>query len=222
VNEDRIRAICFLLQREYGLPRHGNKADPLDELIYIILSTRTGPSAYRRMYAAIKTRFPVWDSLTDADLPELQALLRPAGLGRLKALQITSIINSLKSCFGKPTLSPLAGFDDQEAERFLVSLPGVSKKIAKCVLMYSLNRQVLPVDAHVHRLALRLGFKVKKRPDTSQEIIETAVPPELRYGFHVDAIAHSRTICKARSPLCSTCCVNRFCDYYVRGCGTYA
>lgn len=66
------------------------------------------------------------------------------------------------------------------ADAHLVSLPGVSKKVAKCVLMYSLGRSVLPVDVRVHRVAARLGLPAKRRPDTSQDAIEGAVPEELR------------------------------------------
>lgn len=94
---------------------------------------------------------------------------------------------------------------DTDAEAFLVALPGVSRKVAKCVMMYSLDRRVLPVDVHVHRLATRLGMRVKKRPDTSQDLIEDAVPPRLRYGFHVNAVAHGREVCLPRNPRCTVC-----------------
>jgi endonuclease III len=101
-----------------------------------------------------------------------------------------------------------------EAEEFLTSLPGVGLKVAKCVLMYSLKRDVLPVDVHVHRVATRLGFRSKKRPDTSQALIEGAVPPHLRYSFHVNAIAHGRTVCLPRNPRCGICPLSAWCDYY--------
>jgi len=95
----------------------------------------------------------------------------------------------------------------------LISLPGVGRKIAKCVLMYALHRRVLPVDVHVHRLATRLGFLTKKRPDTSQELIESVIPPELRYGFHVNAIAHGRRICLNQRPRCNGCPLVKWCKY---------
>lgn len=103
---------------------------------------------------------------------------------------------------------------DAEAEHLLTSLPGVGPKVAKCVLMYALDRDVLPVDVHVHRLATRLGFRTKKRPDTSQELIESAVPRELRYSFHVNAVAHGRTVCLSQRPLCDVCPISKWCHYY--------
>jgi endonuclease III len=132
-------------------------------------------------------------------------------MSRLKSGQIVSIVDALRVEFGRPTLSPLKALSDSEGEEFLVTLPGVSKKVAKCVLMYSLDRMVLPVDVHVHRLAARLGLQTKKRPDTSQELIERAVPPRYRYGFHVNAVAHGRAVCLPRWPKCDRCQILKYC-----------
>jgi endonuclease III len=209
-----IRAVCDALEREYGNPRHGNQDDPLDELVYIILSTRTQERRFGETFRRLKRAFPRWDDLAPADLPELESILAPGGLGKLKARQILSIMHRLQAMFGKATLDPLRQMTDEKAQVFLTSLWGVSAKVAKCVLMYSLGRQVLPVDVHVHRVATRLGLRTKKRPDTSQDLIESAVPPELRYGFHVNAVAHGRAICLPRAPRCGACCVSEWCAYY--------
>lgn len=209
-----IGKVCEALEKEYGNPRHGNKANPLDELVYIILSTRTQERAYRATFARLKREFPTWNSVTGRKLRRLESILAPNGLGRLKARQLVQIFRRLSNTFGRATLAPLTRMTDEEAQEFLTSLPGVSAKVAKCVLMYSLRRPVLPVDAHVHRVASRLGVPAKKRPDTSQDLIERAVAPELRYGFHVNAIAHGRTLCRPVQPRCASCCIGRWCNYY--------
>lgn len=209
-----IRDICGALEREYGSPRHGNPADPLDDLVYIVISTRSHERRFGETYRQVKCTFPSWDDLTDDRLPELEALLVPGGLGRLKARQIASIIGRLRVDFGSATLAPLRSMSDDEAEAYLTGLWGVSRKVAKCVEMYALGRQVLPVDVHVHRVAGRLGLRVKKRPDTSQDLVEGAVAPDLRYGFHVNAIAHGRAVCRPRRPRCELCCVASWCRYY--------
>lgn len=209
-----IHEICDALAREYGSPRHGNKADPLDELFYIILSTRTRGAVFQATFNALQTAYPFWDSITEAEVDRVAAILAPGGLGRLKASQIVAILDQLRAAFGRAALDPLEGMTDDEAEAFLTSLPGVAVKIAKCVMMYSLGRQVLPVDVHVHRVSARLGFRTKKRPDTSQDWIEAAVPPELRYGYHVNAVAHGRAVCISRLPRCRVCCVSEQCEYF--------
>jgi len=94
----------------------------------------------------------------------------------------------------------------EEAEAYLTSLPGVGIKTAKCVLMYSLGREVLPVDTHVLRVATRLDLV---NPDTTRSqahrLLEAEIPPKDRYAFHVNALAHGRAVCKAREPDCPSC-----------------
>jgi endonuclease III len=208
----RIRAVCRTLKRVYGDPRHGNPRKPLDDLIYIVLSTRTRDASFRITFRTLKRAFPNWD-IFPTDRAKIARILAPGGLGRLKARQIIGIISGLRNRFGTATLRPLERMAQSEAELFLTSLPGVGPKIAKCVLMYTLRQEVLPVDIHVHRLATRLGLRTKKRPDTSQELIESAVPPELRYSFHVNAIAHGRTLCLGRRPKCDKCPISKWCQY---------
>ena len=210
-----IRTICRRLERAYGNPRHGNKRDPLDELIYIILSTRTRDASYARTFHHLKQEYRHWDEALFRPKSHLTRLLAPGGLGRLKAKQILQILSLLTRYFGYATLAPLRQFADADAEEFLTALPGVGKKVAKCVMMYSLGRSVLPVDTHVHRVASRIGFDVKRRPDTSQDLIEAAVPPSLRYSFHVNAIAHGRAVCLSRSPRCSVCCIAYHCQFFL-------
>jgi endonuclease III len=210
-----IRKISGVLERAYRNPRHGNPRRPLDDLIYIILSTRTRDLKYRMTFRNLKKTFPSWDKVRSHKRSTLERILIPAGLGKLKAAQIIDIIARLRRRFGRATLAPLAKMSDKEAEFLLTSLPGVGPKVAKCVLMYALDRDVLPVDVHVHRLAKRLGFRTKKRPDTSQELIESAVPRELRYSFHVNAVAHGRSVCLSQRPRCGICPISKWCHYYL-------
>lgn len=212
--ESDIRAISAVLEEMYGSPRLGNLDDPLDELIFIILSTRTRDDSFRATFDRLREEFPSWDDVTSNDLASVERILAPGGLSRLKALQIVSLLDRLREEFGFATLAPLSHMSDTEAERFLVRLPGVAAKVAKCVMMYSLGRQVLPVDVHVHRVASRVGLRVKARPDTSQDLIERVVPVELRYGFHVNAVAHGRTLCLPRNPQCIECRISTWCDYF--------
>lgn len=208
-----IDAVCQALDRVYASPRHGNPTDPLDDLIYIIISTRSHERRFATVYRQVKSAFQTWDEISHPSLPVLESLLIPGGLGKLKARQIVSIVEQLRADFGHATLAPLRAWDADIVEAYLTSLWGVSRKVAKCVAMYTLGRQVLPVDVHVHRIAGRLGLQVKRRPDTSQDLVEEAVPPRLRYGFHVNAIAHGRAICRPRNPRCDVCCIASWCRY---------
>jgi endonuclease III len=213
IDAQRLASCCRLLERRYGNPRHGNKRDPLDELVYIILSTRTNEMVFRGIYRDLKKAFPTWNDVDGRRVRDFHRILAPGGLSTVKAYQLLGIFFALRRDFGRATLAPLRAMADGDAERFLTALPGVGKKVAKCVLMYSLGRKVLPVDVHTHRVAVRLGFRAKRRPDTSQDLIEAQVPPQLRYGFHVNAIAHGRTVCLPRKPVCEACVLRQYCPY---------
>lgn len=209
-----IGRVCNILTRTYGAPRFGNPSDPLDDLIYITLSNKTSPATARRTYERIRKRFRKWEEVLAAPITVLRSLLKPAGLSVVKSLHIRAALRAIERRFGRCDLTPLRRWQPAEAERFLVGLPGVSKKVAKCVMMYTLGVPVLPVDSHVHRVAVRLGWTNRKRADQCHEELEALVSPNLRHNFHVCCIAHGRKLCRPTNPLCRQCGIRRDCAFY--------
>ncbi len=211
-----VQNVCETLKRSYGTPRLGNPSDPLDDLVFITLSNKTGPRTARRTFKALLERFRKWEDLLTAPISEVRRLLKPAGLSSVKSRHLRAAIRSIKNQFGSCDLRVLRGKPENEIEAFLVSLPGVSEKVAKCVMMYTLNAKVLPVDVHVHRVAGRLGWTARKRADQCHEELESLVPPKLRFAFHVDCVLHGRQVCRPHEPLCQSCCINGSCQYFRR------
>lgn len=199
-----VRAVCSRLQRTYGSPRLGNPTNPLSDLVFILVSNRTGPAVAKRVYRQLRSGFRKWSDLEGASASSLRRVLKPAGLAGKRARQLKEIVRRLRQDFGCVSLNALAHRTDSEAEHYLVSLPGVSRKVAKCVLLYGFGREVLPVDVHVHRVASRLGWHSHRRADQSHDTLESLVPPQLRYGFHTNAVAHGRAICRP-VPACPIC-----------------
>lgn len=213
-----VKTVCIRLEAEYSSPRHGNPENPLDDLFYILLSNRTGAVVARRVFRALKRRVGRWDTLGELSQIELRRIISPAGLVGKRRSQMRAIIQRLQKDFGRATLRPLSKWTDAAAEAYLVSLPGVSRKVAKCVMLYGLNRDVLPVDVHVHRVTSRLGWHSHRRADQSHESLERLVPEALRYSFHVNCIAHGRTVCRAGLPSCGVCVIREYCNYFQSGC----
>jgi endonuclease III len=202
----RIAAVLHEPRAPYDALPLGNKPDPLDELIFIVLTTMTqyGPM---EIFDDLKRAFPSWDGLLgdDADV-RLRATIARGGLVNQKAPQILAIARRLKADFGRVTLDPLRELDDAHCETYLCSLPRVGKKVARCVMMYSLGREVLPVDAHVLRVSKRIGLL----PETiswakAHDAIEEVVAPDLRYALHVGLVVHGREVCTYRNPKCQEC-----------------
>lgn len=210
-----VRRVCERLERAYGAPRLGNPFDPMDDLVFIILSNKTTPSLADATYQTLKNKFSTWEDLRCACTHwRLTSLLRRAGLSSVRARQLLGLFNRLAQDFGSCTLDGLRALPDEDALSYLRSLPGVSNKVARCVLMYSLDRRVLPVDSHVHRIARRLGWTARRRADQCHEELEALVSPDRRFAFHVDCVAHGRDVCRPSTPICESCCINRYCTYY--------
>ncbi|HEY0141206.1 MAG TPA: hypothetical protein VGF48_09935 [Thermoanaerobaculia bacterium] len=210
-----VARVCTALRETYGEPRLGNPSDPVDDLVFITVSNKTAPTTAAAVFEALRRRFPRWDDLAAARMYEVRRIMKPAGLATVKARQLRAALRQIRKDFGSCDLSPLRKLPADDVERYLTTLPGVSQKVAKCVMIYTLDFAVLPVDVHVHRVASRLGWTARKRADQSHEELEALVPSALRYGFHVAAIAHGRQVCRPL-PECQVCPVARDCDYYRR------
>ncbi len=196
----------------YGSPRLNNKDDPLDELVFIILSQMTTGPSYERVFERLKAGVDGWDSLDLVPITQIQSLIADAGLANQKAPRLAAIAARLRADFGKVSLGPLRAMADGVAEDYLTSLPGVGTKTAKCVLMYSLGRKVLPIDTHVERISRRLGLIGEAVSLASRHpVLEAVVAPEDRYDFHVNALAHGRAVCSALRPKCVRCVLNDIC-----------
>jgi endonuclease-3 len=209
-----VRHVCETLEQRYGRPTLGNPEAPLDDLVYIILSNKSSPATAERIYRSLKSQYTSWGQLLDSPHTKLLELLRPAGLASVKSEQIRSALGKVRGDFGRCDLSQLSGRPEQEVFNYLTSLPGVSDKVAKCVMMYTLGARVLPVDSHVHRVATRLGWTKWKRADQCHEELESIVPKKRRYAFHVDCIAHGRTLCRPTNPACDRCPIQQYCEHF--------
>ncbi|MCP4399624.1 MAG: hypothetical protein GY801_20265 [bacterium] len=210
-----IRRVCESLERVYGKPRLGNPEDPVDDLIFIIVSNKTGPDTARKIYQSLKKEFKTWDDALNSPSSVIQAIIYTAGFANLRTQHIQTALQKIKSDFGIYNLNRLKEKPEKEVENYLRSLPGASEKVAKCVMMYTLDMEVLPVDSHVHRIAKRLGWTARKRLDQCHEELELLVPPYRRYAFHVDAILHGRSTCRPKTPKCKDCCINTHCESFV-------
>lgn len=207
-----LREIAHRLEGAYGRPRHHNPPDPLDDLIFIVLSRMTQEVKYVRTYRALRERMPTWNLVCESPPDELELILQDAGLSRTKTGHIRAILAEIQAREGELDLSRLHALPDDAVERYLTSLPGVARKTARCVMLYALGRNVLPVDAHVWRIARRLGL-VRDQPwsERGGREFEESVPADLRAGLHVTMIAHGRSVCRALSPRCGECIIADLC-----------
>jgi len=141
--------------------------------------------------------------------------IHSGGLAVQKAERIKGALNKIMQDFGSLSLKYIKSYDDKKMEKYLVSLPGVGLKTARCIMMYSFERDVLPVDTHTYRISQRLGLVNRGISENKvHKLMDEIIPRELRYSYHVNCVSHGRAACRAISPNCSTCIVNSYCDYH--------
>lgn len=204
-----------LLIEAYGDRPWQPRADPLSELIGTVLSQNTSDLNSGRAYEALRAVLPTWEAVRDAPVERVEQAIRCGGLSAVKAPRIQRILAEITRQRGDLDLCFLDSMPTDEARQWLVALEGVGAKTAACVLMFALGKPVIPVDTHVHRVSRRLGLAADKdSPERTETVLESLVPAEDRYAFHVNLIAHGRRVCKAQRPLCEACVVACLCDYY--------
>ena len=212
---ESITKIVRLLTQEYGNREWKLNRDPVSVLVQTILSQNTSDRNSDRAFLALKNTFASWDSIARARIDRIAAEIKSGGLAEVKARYIKQALEEIESKHGKLELDFLRKFTLEEARSWLMQLQGVGMKTANCVLLFSLGMPALPVDTHIFRLSKRLGLIDKKTSiGQAHRLLESMVPPELTYKFHVLLIEHGRKICKAPLPLCERCILRQMCPYY--------
>lgn len=208
------RTLSRKLSERYHDPLHGNYADPLDELIYIVLSAKTRLSVVRPLFGHLKKRYPEWEDVLRAGKSRFRKAIQPLGLANIRADQIFSILRQVSHDQGKVSLDFLQDLNNAEVERYLTTLPGVGLKTARCVMLYSLGRQTFPADIHTLRLFHYLGITGKRlRHDTGQDTLQNLVPGRYRFRLHVNIVAHGQQTCLPRFPKCHGCVLRSICHH---------
>ncbi len=213
----RLLRLDGLLDDTYGAPEWvlGNHLNALDEAIYIILSFQTNLARFQSTWGSLRAAFPRWDDVARASVEEIAELLRPGGLHRQKAKAIKQLFKAVRDEFGELSLAALGEMDDTTAERLLTRLPGLSWKGARCVLLYSLQRAVLPVDGNTFRILRRVGVLPGSsvyRRRSLHDALQAAVPADRRWRFHVNLVVHGQRVCLPIAPRCVSCPALHICQ----------
>ena len=186
----------------------------LDEVVATVLSQHTSDINSERAFAQLKDRFPSWEQVAGAPPDLLADAIRCGGIADQKARRIQQILAAIEEREGSLSLGRLYDLDDAAVEAYLLSLPGVGPKTAACVLAFAMGRPAFPVDTHVHRVAIRLGWiPASTTADKAHQLLAPRIPPELRYDLHVALIGHGRAVCRAQRPRCEVCVVRDLCAY---------
>ena len=149
-------------------------------------------------------KYPDVKSLADADVDSIEAIVRPCGLGRSKAKDISACMKILRDQYGCQIPKT---FDE------LLALPGVGRKSANLIMGDVFGEPAIVTDTHCIRLVNRMGLVNNiKEPKKVEMALWKIIPPEEGNDFCHRLVYHGRAVCTARTtPYCEKCCLNDIC-----------
>jgi endonuclease III len=190
------------------MPPHGH---PIAELICTVLSQSTNDRNRDVAYLRLRERLPSWEAVRDAPVEEVEEAIRPGGISKVKSVRIQQILRAISER-GELSLDWLPDVGVDDARDYLCSLPGVGRKTAACVLLFSFGMHDIPVDTHVSRVGGRLGlFREGAGFDELHDAMLELTPDGVELELHVNLLRHGRRTCHARGPQCDECALLRMC-----------
>ncbi len=212
--KEKLSEINSLLIEYFGIPRRKKtKPNSLDILIGTILSQNTNDKNSYKAYKNLKSKIKSWDDILKINSSSLEKIIKVAGLGKQKAAAIKSLIKELKYSQGRVSLGYLSKFDNDSMIEELIKFKGVGVKTASCVLLFSLHRNVCPVDTHVHRILNRVGVVNTNQPDKTYYLIKDHIPQNSGHTLHTNLLRLGREFCLPSNPKCSICPIEKICNY---------
>ena len=179
--------------------------DPFKILIGTILSARSRDENTSKIVRKLFQKYKNAFELSNADLNDIKSIIHSIGFYNTKSERIKQASNIIVEKFH--------GIVPSELED-LLSLPGVGRKTANCVLVYAFNKPAIPVDTHVHRISNRIGIvKTQNVKKTEEELIKIV---DKKYWLILNNIfvIYGQNICLPIRPKCQICSLKGICNFY--------
>ena len=203
--KERALAIIELLKKEY--PHTGCSLEynePWKLLVSVRLAAQCTDARVNVVVKDLYAKFPTVEALAKASVEEIEEIVRPCGLGKSKAKDISGC---MKILYEK--------YDGEVPEDFdeLMELPGVGRKSANLIMGDVFGKPAIVTDTHCIRLVNRFGLVNNiKEPKKVEMELWKLIPPEEGNDFCHRLVDHGREICTARTkPYCDRCCLREVC-----------
>ena len=171
--------------------------------IAVMLSAQTTDKAVNKVTSTLFSKFPTAESLKNAELSEIEDIIKSIGLYKNKARNIKDLARVLVDEFGGILPS-----DKNDLQK----LPGIGNKSAGVIRCEVFKIPDLPVDTHIIRISNRLGFADSKdEPIDIEHKLKKLIPEERWIKTHHQFIHFGRYFCTAKKPQCEACKLRNFC-----------
>jgi len=226
----------------YGTPVWQRFYDPTSELVLTVLSANSADINAEKAFDALCRHWPPpderrsadaqsgyragwggvgiaereadWAAVADAPLDELIDVIRPGGLAPTKAPRIQAVLRHIVEERGDYSLEFLGALAPADALAWLTAVPGIGRKTASVVLLFSFGMPLMPVDRHIERVSKRIGLvPPKATPEQAHDYLQAQLADERVHEAHVNLITHGRQTCHAQRPACNRCAIAGRCRF---------
>uniref|UniRef100_UPI00402AE3A3 endonuclease III domain-containing protein n=1 Tax=[Ruminococcus] torques TaxID=33039 RepID=UPI00402AE3A3 len=173
-------------------------------LVSVRLAAQCTDARVNVVVEGLYEKYPTVEALAEADVDEIEKIVRPCGLGRSKARDISGCMKMIRDEYeGKVP-------DDFDA---LMKLPGVGRKSANLIMGDVFGKPAIVTDTHCIRLVNRIGLVDGiKEPKKVEMALWKIIPPQEGSDFCHRLVFHGRYVCTARTkPYCEKCCLADIC-----------
>lgn len=181
------------------------EGDPFKILIGTILSARTRDEVTTAVIKALFSRFKNPDELSRANLSDIKKLIQKIGFYNVKASRLKEVSQLIIKKYNGEVPSNVND---------LLTLPGVGRKTANCVLVYGFKKAAIPVDIHVHRISNRIGIVNTKNPEETENVLQKSIDKKYWIGVNETFVTFGQNICLPIKPKCNVCQLTKMCKYY--------
>lgn len=173
-------------------------------VIAVALSAQTTDVSVNKVTPELFKKYPEPQDLANADVAEVENMIRTIGLYKNKARNIVAMAKML--CDDFEGVVPCTREE-------LIKLPGVGRKTANVVLAEGYGEPAIAVDTHVFRVANRIGLCNETNPENTEKALMNILTQDKWIRAHHLLIFHGRKCCDARKPKCDDCLLSKLCIY---------
>ncbi len=204
--KERVLGIVEGLKAEYPDAECSlNYEEPYQLLFATRLSAQCTDARVNIVTKELYSRFKTLREIAECDIEELERIIHPCGVFRMKARDIRACANVL--------IEKYNGRVPDTMEE-LISLPGVGRKTANLILGDVYKKPAVVADTHCIRISNKLGLCNSNDPKKVELRLKGIVPPDEQNMMCHRLVWHGRAVCNARSPKCEICSISKFCKFY--------
>ena len=205
----RARVIYRILSKTYPNVRcELNYKTAYQLLVATVLSAQCTDKRVNQTTPALFKRYPNPLKMAQADIKDIQRLVKSTGFYRAKAKNIKTLSSKI-----------ITDFDGKVPNRLesLITLPGVGRKTANVVLGHAFGIPGITVDTHFGRLSRRFGWSKSLDPVKVEFEVGDLIPRKEWSNLSQRLIWHGRRVCHSRKPACGACPIAKYCPSYGMG-----